>query len=47
MKKIVMVLTSHDTMEQTDGKTGVWLGEFTDPYYKFIDEGYDVTLASP
>ena len=47
MKKILMVLTSHDTMENTDSKTGAWLGEFTDPYYKFVDEGYDVTLASP
>ncbi len=42
-----MILTSHETMENTDGKTGVWLGEFTDPYYKFIDQGYDVTLVSP
>ena len=34
-------------MENTDSKTGVWLGEFTDPYYEFIDAGYTVTLASP
>ncbi|WP_293786709.1 type 1 glutamine amidotransferase domain-containing protein [uncultured Pedobacter sp.] len=47
MKKILMVLTSHSGMENTDGKTGVWLGEFTDPYYEFIDAGYHVTLASP
>lgn len=47
MKKILMILTSHSAMEDTDSKTGVWLGEFTDPYYEFIDEGYEVTLASP
>ncbi|MFF5381034.1 type 1 glutamine amidotransferase domain-containing protein [Pedobacter suwonensis] len=47
MKKILMVLTSHSGMENTDGKTGVWLGEFTDPYYEFIDAGYQVNLASP
>ncbi len=47
MKKILMVLTSHSEMENTDSKTGVWLGEFTDPYYEFIDVGYSVTLASP
>lgn len=47
MKKILMVLTSHSAMENTDNKTGVWLGEFTDPYYEFIDAGYTVTLASP
>ena len=47
MRKILMVLTSHSAMENTDSKTGVWLGEFTDPYYEFIDAGYTVTLASP
>jgi putative intracellular protease/amidase len=47
MKRILMVLTSHQQMENTDSKTGVWLGEFTDPYYEFIDQGYQVTLASP
>lgn len=47
MKNILMILTSHAAMENTDSKTGVWLGEFTDPYYEFIDAGYKVTLASP
>ncbi len=47
MKKILMILTSHAEMENTDNKTGVWLGEFTDPYYEFIDKGFEVTLASP
>ncbi|HWW43311.1 type 1 glutamine amidotransferase domain-containing protein [Pedobacter sp.] len=47
MKRILMILTSHQQMENTDSKTGVWLGEFTDPYYEFIDQGYQVTLASP
>lgn len=42
-----MVLTSHDELVGTDAKTGVWLGEFTDPYYEFVDKGYEVTLASP
>ncbi len=47
MKKILIILTSHSEMVNTDSKTGVWLGEFTDPYYEFIDKGYTVTLASP
>jgi putative intracellular protease/amidase len=47
MKKILMILTSHKEMENTDSTTGVWLGEFTDPYYEFINKGYAVTLASP
>ena len=42
-----MVLTSHSKMIDTDSPTGIWLGEFTDPYYEFIDKGYEVTLASP
>ena len=47
MKKILIVLSSHSEMENTQGKTGVWLGEFTDPYYEFIDAGYSVSLSSP
>ena len=47
MKKILMILTSHEEMENTDSKTGLWIGEFTDPYYEFIDKGYHVTLISP
>jgi len=46
MKKILMILTSHAEMEHTGDKTGVWLGEFTDPYYEFLDAGYQVSLAS-
>lgn len=42
-----MILTSHKMLQNTDSSTGVWIGEFTDPYYKFIDKGYQVTLASP
>jgi putative intracellular protease/amidase len=47
VKNILMILTSHKEMENTSNTTGVWLGEFTDPYYEFIDKGYDVVLASP
>ncbi len=47
MKKILMILTSHEDMENTDSKTGVWLGEFTDPYYEFLDKGYEVIIVSP
>ncbi len=47
MKKILFVITSHKELLNTDTTTGLWLGEFTDPYYEFIDAGYQVTLASP
>lgn len=44
---ILMVLTSHDILGNTGEKTGFWLEEFTAPYYRFIDAGAQVTLASP
>ncbi len=42
-----MILTSHSELEDTDNTTGVWIGEFTDPYYIFLDKGFQVALASP
>lgn len=45
--KILMVLTSHDKLGDTDNKTGFWLEEFTAPYYAFEDAGAALTLASP
>jgi putative intracellular protease/amidase len=47
VKKVLVVLPSHDQLGNTGQKTGFWLEEFTDPYYKFIDSGYEVTIASP
>jgi len=47
MPKILMVLTSHERLGQTNQKTGFWLEEFAAPYYTFVDAGADVTLASP
>lgn len=45
--KILMVLTSHDTLGNTGEKTGFWLEEFAAPYYVFRDAGAEVTVASP
>lgn len=45
--KILMVLTSHDTLGDTGGKTGFWLEEFAAPYYVFKDAGAEIVLASP
>jgi putative intracellular protease/amidase len=47
MKKILMVLTSHDQLGNTGAKTGFWLEEFAAPYYVFKDAGVQITLASP
>jgi putative intracellular protease/amidase len=45
--KILMVLTSHDTLGNTGRKTGFWLEEFAAPYYVFTDAGVEVTVVSP
>jgi putative intracellular protease/amidase len=45
--KILVVLTSHDTLGDSGEKTGFWLEELAAPYYAFVDAGADLTLASP
>ncbi len=45
--KILMVLTSHDTLGATGRKTGFWLEELAAPYYAFQEAGAEITLASP
>ncbi|MFT5741164.1 MAG: putative intracellular protease/amidase [Planctomycetota bacterium] len=45
--KILMVLTSHDQLGDTDKKTGFWLEEFAAPFYVFSDAGAEITIASP
>jgi len=45
--KVLMVLTSHDTLGNTGRKTGFWLEELAAPYYAFKDAGAEIVLASP
>ncbi len=45
--KILIVLTSHSKLGNTDGKTGFWIEEFATPYYIFHEAGAQITLASP
>lgn len=45
--KVLMVLTSHDTLGDTGRKTGFWLEELAAPYYTFKDAGAEIVLASP
>jgi len=47
MKKILMVLTSHDQLGDTGKKTGFWLEEFAAPYYALKDAGAAITVVSP
>ena len=46
-KKILMVLTSHADLGNPGEKTGFWVEEFAAPYYAFVDENSEITLASP
>ena len=45
--KILIVLTSHSKLGNTNGKTGFWIEEFATPYYLFKEAGASITLASP
>ncbi len=45
--RVLIVLTSHDRLGDTGDKTGFWLEEFASPYYRLLDAGADITLASP
>ncbi|MFC3033234.1 type 1 glutamine amidotransferase domain-containing protein [Pseudoalteromonas fenneropenaei] len=45
--KVLIVLTSHDTLGNTGKQTGFWLEELAAPYYVFKDAGAEIVLASP
>lgn len=48
MPKILIVTTSHDRFgEDGSHPTGVWLEEFALPYMEFLNNGVDMTIASP
>ena len=44
---VLLVLTSHDELGSTGRKTGFWLEELAAPYYRLLQAGATVTLASP
>ena len=45
--RILIVLTSHSDLGNTDKKTGFWIEEFAAPYYVLADAGAELTVASP
>ncbi|MFJ8935244.1 type 1 glutamine amidotransferase domain-containing protein [Streptomyces sp. NPDC102365] len=45
--KVLVVLTSHDTLGDTGRRTGFWLEELAAPYYRFREAGWEIVLASP
>lgn len=46
-KNFLFVVTSHADLGSTGNKTGSWLEELAAPYWRFVDAGYAVTIASP
>lgn len=44
--KVLIILTSHDRIGDSDRKTGIWFEELTTPYYAFLDAGAEVDIAS-
>lgn len=47
MKKILFVVTSNEELGDSGKKTGLWVSEFIEPYYTFVNRGISVTVASP
>jgi len=45
-EQILIVLTSHSQLGESEKATGFWLPELTIPYYKFKKAGYVVDVAS-
>ncbi|SFE09147.1 Putative intracellular protease/amidase [Chitinophaga sp. CF118] len=45
-KKVLIVVTSFSDLKD-GGKTGLWLEEFTTPYYLLTEKGVQLTIASP
>ena len=45
-RRAVVIATNHGVLD-VDKPTGVFSSEFTVPYYRFLDAGMDVDVASP
>ncbi len=46
-KRILIVTTSHAQLGNTGKPTGLWLDEFAAPYYRWLDAGFEITIAAP
>jgi putative intracellular protease/amidase len=46
-KHIAIIVTSNNKMGDSGKPTGIWVEELAVPYYKFLDAGMVVTIASP
>ena len=46
-KKILMLASNPAVSDTTGWPIGFWWAELTHPYWEFIENGYEVTIASP
>lgn len=46
-KRILIVASNPAVSEQTGWPIGFWWAELTHPYWEFVQQGYEVTIASP
>lgn len=46
-KQFLFIVTSHGELGTTGNRGGSWLEELAAPYWRFVDAGYAVTIASP
>ena len=45
-KRILMIVTSHGRIDDSH-ETGIWFEEFSVPYHRFLQQGYQVNVISP
>jgi hypothetical protein len=45
-RKVLFIVTSHESLGETAKRTGIWKEELAAPYYLLIDAGVHVDLAS-
>lgn len=45
-KHILIIVTGHSHIDD-EHQTGIWFEEFSVPYSKFVEQGYEVTVVSP
>jgi putative intracellular protease/amidase len=47
MPRFLFILSSHEDLGNSGMKTGSWLEELAAPYWRYLDVGFEVEMASP
>ena len=46
-KNVLMIASNPAVSETTGWPIGMWIAELSHPYWEFVENGYEVTIASP